>query len=111
MESATCGDLVHVDVKKLGKIPAGGGWRMLGRTIGNRNAHFDKRPGQRRNRRQVRGYHFLHTAIDAHSRLAYCELLADERKDTAAEFWTRANTWFATCGVTVRNVLTDIQAV
>ena len=42
----------------------------------------------------VRGYHFVHTAIDAHSRLAYTEMLADERKETAAEFWQRANTWF-----------------
>ncbi|BBZ23410.1 hypothetical protein MHIB_18280 [Mycolicibacter hiberniae] len=45
MESARCGDLVHVDVKKLGKIPAGGGWRMLGRTVGNRNAQADKSRG------------------------------------------------------------------
>jgi transposase InsO family protein len=107
MESASPGDLVHVDIKKLGKIPAGGGWRMLGRTIGNRNAVADKRPGQRKNRRFVRGYHFLHTAIDAHSRLAYSELLADERKETAAAFWIRANAWFNECGFTVRNVLTD----
>jgi transposase InsO family protein len=107
MESAQCGDLVHVDVKKLGKIPAGGGWRMLGRTKGNRNAQADKRSGMKKNRKLVRGYHFLHTALDAHSRLAYSELLADERKDTAAEFWKRANAWFAQCGITVRKVLTD----
>ena len=49
----------------------------------------------------VRGYHFLHTAIDAHSRLAYSELLADERKETAAAFWLRANAWFNDCGFTV----------
>jgi transposase InsO family protein len=55
----------------------------------------------------LRGYHFLHSAIDAHSRLAYSELLTDERKDTAAAFWLRANTWFAQCGITVRKVLTD----
>jgi transposase InsO family protein len=107
MESARCGDLVHVDVKKLGRIPTGGGWRMVGRTAGNRNALADKCTGAKRNRKLVRGYHFLHTAVDAHSRLAYSELLADERKETAAEFWLRANAWFNECGFTVRKVLTD----
>ncbi|SEH85871.1 leucine-zipper of insertion element IS481 [Mycolicibacterium rutilum] len=108
MESACCGDLVHVDVKKLGKIPAGGGWRMLGRIVGNRNAQADKTSGQRsKHRHPLRGYHFLHTAIDAHSRLAYSELLTDERKETAAAFWLRAQAWFSTCGFTVRKVLTD----
>jgi len=107
MESAHCGDLVHVDVKKLGRIPTGGGWRMVGRTAGNRNALADKCSGAKKNRKLVRGYHFLHTAVDAYSRLAYSELLADERKETAAQFWLRANTWFNDCGFTVRKVLTD----
>jgi transposase InsO family protein len=108
MEPAACGDMVHVDVKKLGKIPAGGGWRMLGRTVGNHNAWADKSSGAFNVYHQpVRGYHFLHTAIDGHSRLAYSELLADERKDTAAGFWTRANAWFLERGITVRKVLTD----
>jgi transposase InsO family protein len=108
MEPARCGDLVHVDIKKLGKIPAGGGWRMLGRTVGNRNAQADKSSGFRvRCGDPGRGYHFLHTAIDGHSRLAYTELLADELKDTAAGFWARANAWFTECGITVRKVLTD----
>jgi transposase InsO family protein len=108
MEPKCCGELVHVDVKKLGKIPAGGGWRMLGRSIGNRNHQADKSSGLVNAYWQpVRGYHFLHTALDGHSRLAYSELLADERKDTAAAFWTRANAWFTECGITVRKVLTD----
>lgn len=107
MESARCGDLVHVDIKKLGKIPAGGGWRMLGRSAGKRNAQGDKTGITNKYSQPLRGYHFLHTAIDAHSRLAYSELLADERKDTAAAFWIRANTWFTECGITVRKVLTD----
>jgi transposase InsO family protein len=108
MEAARCGDLVHIDVKKLGKIPAGGGWRMLGRTEGECNARADKSSGLFNAYHQpVRGYHFLHTAIDGHSRLAYSELLRDERKDTAAAFWARANAWFTTCGITVRKVLTD----
>jgi transposase InsO family protein len=107
MESAHCGDLVHVDVKKLGKIPAGGGWRMLGRSVGKRHAQADKTGTMNKYRQPLRGYHYLHTAIDAHSRLAFSELLADERKDTAAAFWIRANTWFSECGITIRKVLTD----
>ena len=107
MESTACGDLVHVDVKKLGKIPAGGGWRMLGRSAGKRNAFADKSSGMTKNRKPVRGYHFLHTALDAHSRLAYSEMLVDERKETAAEFWDRANAWFIEQGIIVRKVLTD----
>jgi len=108
MESAACGDLVHVDVKKLGKIPAGGGWRMLGRTAGRKNSLADKSSGVKtRNGDPARGYHFLHSALDAHSRLVYSEMLADERKDTASEFWKRANSWFFEQGVIVRTVLTD----
>ena len=108
IETTQCGQLVHVDVKKLGKIPAGGGWRMLGRTAGNRNSQADKSSGRRsKHRHPLHGFHFLHTAIDAHSRLAYSELLADERKETAAAFWLRAYAWFTACGITVRAVLTD----
>ena len=107
MESARCGDLVHIDVKKLGKIPAGGGWRMLGRSAGKRHAQADKTGTMNKYSQPLRGYHYLHTAIDAHSRLAYSELLSDERQQTAAAFWIRANTWFTECGITVRKVLTD----
>ena len=66
-----------------------------------------KQRSQKQARLPLRGHHFLHTAIDGHSRLAYSELLTDERKDTAAAFWIRANAWFAECGITVRKVLTD----
>jgi transposase InsO family protein len=108
MEPANCGEMVHVDVKKLGKIPAGGGWRMLGKVAGRHNSRADKSGGLRAKYGEpARGYHFLHTAIDGHSRLAYSEILGDERKQTAAAFWLRANTWFAQCGITVRKVLTD----
>jgi transposase InsO family protein len=108
MTQTSCGELVHVDVKKLGKIPAGGGWRMLGRAAGKRNHQADKSSGIFTKYRQpVRGYHFLHTALDGHSRLAYSELLTDERQETAAAFWVRANTWFNQCGIQVRKVLTD----
>ena len=108
IQTSRCGELVHVDVKKLGKIPAGGGWRMLGRTLGNRNSQADRSSGRlNRYRQPLHGHHFLHTAIDAHSRLAYSELLADERQETAAAFWLRANAWFTECGITVQKVLTD----
>lgn len=90
------GELVHVDIKKLGRIPDGGGWKVLGRTAGNRNA------------RQGRvGFSFIHSAVDDHSRLAYSEILGDERKETATDFWLRAHTWFADHGITVEEVLTD----
>jgi transposase InsO family protein len=108
MHSEHCGDLVHVDVKKLGKIPAGGGWRMLGRSVGQHHSQADKSSGKCNDyRNPLRGYHFLHTALDAHSRLAYTELLGDECKETAAAFWARANAWFAERGITIRKVLTD----
>jgi transposase InsO family protein len=108
MEPARCGDLVHIDVKKLGKIPAGGGWRMIGRSRGQRNSQADKTSGViSRHHNPVRGYHYLHTAIDGHSRLAYSEVLNDELKETAVAFWARANAWFTECGITVRKVLTD----
>lgn len=101
------GDLIHLDVKKLGKIPDGGGWRMLGRRVGKHNRQAHKTGLQSAYRNPVRGYHFLHTAIDDHSRLAYSELLTDEGKDTAAAFWNRANAWFAAAGIRARKVLTD----
>jgi transposase InsO family protein len=89
------GELVHVDVKKLGRIPPGGGWRVHGR--GN-VAH----PSHTRV-----GYDFVHSAIDAHTRLAYSEALGDERGPTCAGFWTRANAFFAAHQITVEAVLSD----
>jgi transposase InsO family protein len=90
------GDLVHVDIKKLGRIPVGGGWKKRGRTIGNRH-----------NKQQRPGYAYLHHAVDDHSRLVYSEIHADERKETAVEFWRRAKRFFAAHGITVKAVLTD----
>ena len=108
MTQTSCGELVHVDVKKLGKIPAGGGWRMLGRTQGNHNASADRSSGRRSKRGcPLGGHHFLHTAIDGYSRLAYSEVLPDERKETAAAFWVHANAYFIELGIKVRKVLTD----
>lgn len=88
------GDLIHVDIKKLGKVPPGGGWRVHGRQA---------RPGRHRST----GYAYIHTAIDDHSRLAYSEIHDDETADTAAQFWARAHAFYATRGITVRAVLTD----
>jgi transposase InsO family protein len=94
------GELVHVDIKKLGRIPDGGGHRSLGRAAGRRN-----KTGTAANRRP--GYAYLHNAVDDHSRLAYTEILADEKQETAAGFWERANAYFESCGITVKRVLTD----
>jgi transposase InsO family protein len=88
------GDLIHVDIKKLGKVPPGGGWRAHGRPA---------RPGRHRKT----GYAYIHTAIDDHSRLAYSEIHDDETAATAAAFWTRAHAFYAARGITVRAVLTD----
>ena len=108
IESSRCGELVHLDVKKLGKIPVGGGWRMLGRSAGRRNWRADTSSGRRsKHGDPLHGHHFLHTALDGHSRLAYSELLSNERKETAAAFWRRANAWFSECGIIVGKVLTD----
>jgi transposase InsO family protein len=104
-ERAQAGELVHVDIKKLGNIPDGGGHRMVGRAQGELNKRASTRA--RRNNKPVIGYSWLHTAIDDHSRLAYTEILTDERKETAVGFWTRANAWFAEHGITVERVLTD----
>jgi transposase InsO family protein len=90
------GDLIHVDIKKLGRIPDGGGHRVHGRASGMR-IRGASRPG----------YAYLHNAVDDHSRLAYTEILADERKETATAFWVRAHAYFASCGITVTRVLTD----
>lgn len=88
------GELLHVDVKKLGRIPPGGGHRMLGR---------HNRP----NRKRGLGYDYLHAAVDDHSRVAYVEPLPDERGETCAAFLERAVDFFASCGVRVEAVMTD----
>ena len=91
------GDLVHVDIKKQGRIPDGGGHRMNGRAVGR----------TRKGHKGGRGYSFIHHAVDDHSRLAYSEILTDEKKETAAEFWQRANAFFADHDITVLRVITD----
>jgi len=94
------GDMIHVDIKKLGRIPGGGGHRVMDRAAGKRN-----KTGTEANRRP--GYAYLHNAVDDHSRFAYTEILEDEKKETAAGFWERANEAFKAAGITVKRVLTD----
>jgi transposase InsO family protein len=104
------GDLIHVDVKKLGKVPDGGGWRYVGRQQGERNRSATvARTGEPRNkwRSPVIGTCFLHTVIDDHSRVAYVEAHDDETKETAAAVLRNAVAWFAERGVTVHRVLSD----
>ena len=91
------GAMIHVDVKKLGKIPPGGGWRLHGREATVAHKH----------KRTKIGYDYVHTAIDDHTRLAYSEIHNDEKDATCAAFLHRALAWFAAQGVTVRRVLTD----
>jgi hypothetical protein len=106
-EHPTPGALVHVDVKKLGNIPAGGGHRLLGRATGGRNRQADRSSGQlSRHHNPLIGHGFIHAAVDDHSRLAYAELHADETGRTATGFLVRAQAWFAARGVRVQRVLT-----
>ncbi|MBL0888637.1 IS481 family transposase, partial [Myceligenerans sp. I2] len=106
------GDLIHVDIKKLGRIPDGGGHKALGRAAGRKNRHAHQDPARPRRKnvsggRPNLGYVYLHHAVDDHSRLAYSEMLPDETKQTAAAFMTRALEHFQTLGITVTRVLTD----
>lgn len=93
-ERAAPGELLHVDVKKLGRIPDGGGWRVNGHS-----------PGMVRGRGL--GYDFFHVAIDDHSRVVYVEALDDEQGVTCAGFIERAIGWFATHRVTIERIMTD----
>jgi transposase InsO family protein len=92
-ERARPGELLHVDVKKLGRIPDGGGHRSRGRDACVHGSGL--------------GYDFIHACVDDHSRLAYAEIHPDERGDTCAAFLVRAGAFFAERGVTVERVLTD----
>ena len=86
------GELIHLDIKKVGKIPPGGGWRVHGR--GKVKAH------------RV-GYTFLHAAVDDHSRVAYVEAHDNEQAVTLVGFWARAHAWFAQRGMHVNEVMSD----
>lgn len=86
------GDMVHLDVKRLGRIPEGGGWRVHGR------------PGYRK---KGGGWDYVHVAIDDHSRFGYAEVLPDERDVTTVGFVGRALDFFESAGFTTRRILTD----
>ena len=95
IETTRPGELVHLDVKKQAKIPKGGGWRVHGRSKEHHGG------------RDRMGYAFIHSAIDAYSRLAYSEVHDDEKAVTNLAFWRRAKAFFATYGITIERVLTD----
>jgi transposase InsO family protein len=104
------GDLIHVDVKKLGKVPDGGGWRYVGRQQGLRHrATTAARTGAPKSkyRQPLIGTCYLHTVIDDHSRVAYVEARDDETKETSVDVLRNAVAWFDERGVTVHRVLSD----
>ena len=93
------GELVHMDVKKLGRIPDGGGWRARGQTRDNHQARVDKTPI---------GSDYVHSLVDDHSRLAYSEILPDEKGATCAAFLDRAACYLAEKGITrIERLMTD----
>ena len=92
------GELVHMDVKKIGRIPDGGGWRAHGRAAGDTKA---------RKKAKI-GFDYVHSVVDDHSRLAYSEILPDERGDTCGAFLARAAAYFADHGIgRIERVMTD----
>jgi transposase InsO family protein len=98
-ERAWPGELVHIDVKKLGRIPDGGGWRRDGV-----NVQDHPHPGAGRGG----GYDFVHSMVDDHSRLAYSEILSDETGASCAGFLSRAALAFAAVGIErIKEVMTD----
>ena len=98
-ERETPGDLLHIDVKKLGRIPVGGGWRIDGPDA------IDHSRG--RVRSQKLGMDRVHVAIDDHSRLAFVRVLPDQTGATCAQFLLDAAAFFATHGIRIREVMTD----
>ncbi|GAA3432274.1 IS481 family transposase [Kutzneria kofuensis] len=97
------GHMVHLDVKKTGQIPEGGGWRIHGKgSEQDKRVARSKKPGQRPR------YTYLHSAIDGFSRLAYTEALPDEKAATAIAFTHRARAFFAAHGIThIHRIVTD----
>jgi transposase InsO family protein len=100
------GSLLHVDVKKLGNIPDGGGWRYVGRAQGHRNRAASGKP-RNAHHNPVLGTALVHTVLDDHSRVAYAEIHDDETAATALGVLRRAVAWFAARGVTAERVLSD----
>ena len=103
-ERARPGELVHLDVKKLGRIKGGAGKRVLGRGNSPYNAEYTDAAGRVRN---TVGWEYVHVAVDDYSRLAYAEVLLDERASTAAGFLRRAVAYYRRHGIEVERILTD----
>ncbi|AZN29096.1 IS481 family transposase [Flaviflexus salsibiostraticola] len=101
------GSMIHVDVKKLGNIPDGGGWRFVGRQQGGRNRIATPDKARNHHHNPKMGHAFVHTVIDDYSRVAYAEVHNDETALTAVGVLERATAWFNTRGVTVERVLSD----
>jgi len=102
-ERSRPGELVHLDVKKLGRIVGGAGWRVRGGAQHYNRTYIDKRGLRRR----TVGYEYVHIAVDDYSRLAYAEVLADERAATAADFLRRAVAFYHRHGIRIEAILTD----
>jgi transposase len=102
-ERARPGELIHIDVKKLGRIEGGAGHRVTGK----RGRYTGMRTDAEGARRNTVGWEFVHIAIDDCTRLAYAEVLADEKATTAIGFLARAIAFFARHGMTVEQLLTD----
>jgi transposase InsO family protein len=103
-ERATPGELIHIDVKKLGRIQQGAGHRMTGR---KNKRHGRQRTDAEGHRRMTIGWEYVHIAIDDCTRLAYAEVLADEKGLTAVGFLRRALAFYRRHGITVQAVITD----
>jgi transposase InsO family protein len=101
------GSRIHVDVKKLGNIPDGGGWRYVGRQQGDRNRAATPGKARSKHRGPLLGTAFVHTVIDDHSRVAYAEIHNDETAATAIGVLRRAVSRFYARGVRVERVLSD----
>jgi transposase InsO family protein len=87
------GELVHIDAKRLGRIPTGGGWRVHGRNTATKFSGG--------------GYDHIHSAVDAYSRIAYSEILPAEDAECCVGFLERAHAWFAVHGISIERILTD----
>jgi transposase InsO family protein len=98
------GELIHIDVKKLGRIQGGAGKRVRDRQRQHYNRRYTDAAGRVR---QTVGWDFVHVAIDDATRLAYAEVLGDEKAVTAVGFLHRAIAFFASYGITAERVLTD----
>jgi transposase InsO family protein len=102
-ERSRPGELVHIDIKKLARIKGGAGWRVRDPRQ-HYNATYQDLSGRRR---RTVGYEYVHVAVDDYSRLAYAEVLPDEKASSAIGFLRRARAFYHRHGVEVEQILTD----